>query len=709
MKRFLYILLLISLFSCESAVFAQINTDRVLDMGRNALYFEDYVLSIQYFNKVIRVKPNLADPYFYRAIAKYSLDDFKGAEADCNKVLEINPFMINVFNLKGILQEKMGNPKAAVEAYTQGLALESTNLNLLFNRGISYMKLKEYSKAVSDYCTVLKYDPNNSGAIGNRGFAKLQAGDTLGCAEDFNKMVAVNSYSISSYTTRGMLYYKQSKFDLALADFDKAIEISTVPNPDLFLGRGAIRYQMDDLRGTMADFDKVVELDPKSSVAYTNRGILRAQIGDTNRAIEDFSRVLALDPTDMMVLFYRGELFMQLRQYSKALNDFNIVAEEYPTYGPLYASRARAKQMLNDAKGAQIDYATAQKLDYDRDERQKIAAKKVAVNGGAAKDTTSNVVALKEKKTTRKKSDKNLKNYNRLAVLDDFEDGQEAQVVGLSTRGKIQNKDIAINLEPIFGLSFFAADSISQRRTVFKPALDAFNNKKFFKSKLVFTNRELEEDGIALSNRYTTISLISKKIEADSTNCDLIFMRAVLFASVLNFNSAIADYDRVLALKPLNSMAYFNRAYARFNMIEVIKTIDVEQQNMPLVVTGNKMVSSESEDSKKSTILDYAAVVNDLDKVTAIDGAFEYAYYNRGFVRSMNRDYEGALSDFSKAIEINPSFAEAYYNRGLTLIYLHQQDKGVFDLSKAGELGLYKAYNVIKRYGVKQSENNESE
>ena len=39
---------------CSLAMFAQINTDRVLTIGRNALYFEDYVLSIQYFNQVGR-------------------------------------------------------------------------------------------------------------------------------------------------------------------------------------------------------------------------------------------------------------------------------------------------------------------------------------------------------------------------------------------------------------------------------------------------------------------------------------------------------------------------------------------------------------------------------------------------------------------------------------------------------------------------------
>ena len=38
--------------------YAQLNTERILSIGRNALYFEDYVLSIQYFNQIIKVKPS---------------------------------------------------------------------------------------------------------------------------------------------------------------------------------------------------------------------------------------------------------------------------------------------------------------------------------------------------------------------------------------------------------------------------------------------------------------------------------------------------------------------------------------------------------------------------------------------------------------------------------------------------------------------------
>lgn len=56
-------------------------------IGRNALYFEDYVLSIQYFNQVINAKPYLSDPYFYRGLAKINLDDFQGRRVIVRKLL----------------------------------------------------------------------------------------------------------------------------------------------------------------------------------------------------------------------------------------------------------------------------------------------------------------------------------------------------------------------------------------------------------------------------------------------------------------------------------------------------------------------------------------------------------------------------------------------------------------------------------------------
>lgn len=113
MKHFLLILFCISAALCR----AQINTDRMLDVGRNALYFEDYALSIQYFNRIIASKPYLYEPYFYRAVAKFYLEDYTGAEADCSKAISINPFYPNPYELRGLARINLQQYEAAAHDY----------------------------------------------------------------------------------------------------------------------------------------------------------------------------------------------------------------------------------------------------------------------------------------------------------------------------------------------------------------------------------------------------------------------------------------------------------------------------------------------------------------------------------------------------------------------------------------------------------------
>jgi len=62
------------------------------------------------------------------------------------------------------------------------------------------------------------------------------------------------------------------------------------------------------------------------------------------------------------------------------------------------------------------------------------------------------------------------------------------------------------------------------------------------------------------------------------------------------------------------------------------------------------------------------------------------------------QDLRGAIADYTKTIELAPDDAIAYHNRGLVKITLNQKDGGCFDLSKAGELGLGKAYDMIRKY-----------
>ena len=128
------------------AAVAQINTERVTRMGRNAMYYEDYVVSIQYFNQVISAKPYLYEPYYLRGLAKFYLGDYKGAEADCTMAIERNPFVVTTYNIRGLARINMNNFDGAAQDYSNITRNDPDNQTIWHDLVICYLNAKQYDK-----------------------------------------------------------------------------------------------------------------------------------------------------------------------------------------------------------------------------------------------------------------------------------------------------------------------------------------------------------------------------------------------------------------------------------------------------------------------------------------------------------------------------------------------------------------------------------
>ncbi len=701
MRQLLYIFIFVTVLG-NMPLKAQVDTDRMTIIGRNALYFEDYVLAIQYFNHVIKAKPFLSEPYYFRAIGKYSLDDLKGAEQDITKSLEINPYYVDAYNLRGIIRQKLGRTREAIADYDKGMTIDPENINLIVNKGIAQINSKEYDKAIATYSKAIKLSPTLVSAWLNRGHAKVALQDTTGGLDDFTKAISLNPFIPDGYANRAIIYYQQANYEASLTDLDEAIKL----RPDdarFYLNRGIIRYQMDDLRGTVEDFDRVIELEPRNAMAYSNRGILRAQVGDTNRAIEDFSRVLALKSDDWLTLYYRAMLYMEIGEWRRALADLNIVADNYPDFAPVFQNRSQVKQRLGDAYGAELDYGTAVKLELERRRQSDQPATDTQLAANQPADGKNS----QERKATRTEKDTDIRNYDKVAVLDDFgnEPNEEASTNPL--RGRIQDRNIIIDMEQVFALTFYPGDTLVHRLRYFDIEVDALNRRQPLDRPIQIANVEQEPDREQAADIFTKINTISEQLKTAkaSDKAILYFVRGTLYNTVLNLNNALDDFNRVLELDPNNAPALFNRAYTRYKMVETIRSMEAEisaQQPLQMGAVTTRTTAQTQEEERR--ILDYDLIRKDLEKVLEINPDFEFAHYNLGMIQAVMRNFEVAIEHFSVAIEANPDFAEAWFNRGLTHIFLENEATGTLDLSKAGELGIFKAYNVIKRYGISSGE-----
>ncbi len=689
---------------------SQINTNRVLDIGRNALYFEDYVLSIQYFNQVIKAKPYLAEPYLYRAIAKFNLEDYKGAESDITLCLERNPFYVYAYQCRGAARQNLGNFKGAIEDYEKGLEYQPEDKNMLINRGIAYIQLKDYQQAETALDLALKYHPKLTQAYLARGSMYAEKGDTIKAIADYNASINLDKYYAPAYGQRALLYYQQDKFDLSLADFNEAIRLEP-KQIGYYINRGLVRYHLNDLRGAMSDYDAVVVMNPQNIIARFNRGLLRSQVGDVKRAVEDFNVVIKEEPDNFMAIYNRAILQEESGDYKNAVADLDVVLEEYPNFVPGYYFRSEVKRKLKDAKGADQDYWYAfdleQKLRKAKEQGKTITGKNVL-------DPGQETAQVDDK--TRESSDKNIEKFNRLVVYDKVE--EEKSKYKNEIRGRVQDKQVKVDLEPQFVISYYERIEALENLPRTSKILSDYNRKRHLKLYLKLINNEAPLTDDQADFHFRSINDYSLAINNDTMNVDAYFGRAMDFMVLQDLSEAIADFDRVIALDPTFLMAYFNRAVVRFKQMEInnyssqndnasdfslnIQTGSSKKKTVAGASSYTKQPAfDDSQVSKENKhMFEYESVMRDYDAVIKLDPDFVYAYFNRANLRCAQKDFRLALTDYNEAIRRNPNFAEAYFNRGLTQLSLGDTEHGISDLSKAGELGIVSAYSIIKKMSV---------
>lgn len=646
--------------------FSQINTEKVMTMAKNAIYFEDYILSIRYFNQIINAKPYLYEPYFYRAIAKISLEDYKGAELDCDEAIDRNPFVVGAYQVRGMSRIKQGKYDEAIEDYKIALKLYPEDIPAMHNMALANLQKKDYDSAVENLNNLLSIRPKYSSGLLMRSEAFINKKDTVAAIRDIEEAIKIDSHNHINWLARGMINLQQKKYKEAELDLNKSLEINP-DNASAYINRALARVNQRNLKGALSDYDLSIKVEPNNFIAHYNRGLMRARIGDNNRAIEDFNFVIETEPDNMMAIFNRGILLAETGNHKGAIEDFTTVLSKYPDFLEGYYRRAESRKKIGDKTG------------YEKDS---FVLMKAEIEGYKPKKDKN---ADKKNESIRKEEENNIDSYSKVLVSKESEYTRQYEN---EYRGKVQNKNIEIKIEPMFVLTYYKKYNDIIKSITYNKTIEQINSRRLLPKSLHITNAEapLSEDLVSL--HFEMINDHSLQMMEDSTNIMITFARAIDFYLIQDFESAISDLTNITLRNDKFFPAYFMRSVIKSKLIEYTRSENKDNTNkdvIPIAITY--------ETSKK-----------DLDRTIELAPDFEYAYYNRGNIFFNMTEYTAALIDYTKAIDINKDFAEAYYNRGITNIQLGNIQQAVSDLSKAGELGIFSSYNIIKRIAQKSKQ-----
>ena len=160
---------------------------------------------------------------------------------------------------------------------------------------------------------------------------------------------------LNYYYNRGDTFFDLGKFEDAIQNYDKAIELDSNVNSACYYNRGTAYFSLGKFEDAIQDYNKAIDLNPNDESVYYNRGVAFIYLNEYEKAIENLSKAIDLNPNKDSTYYNRGIAFTNLSDSEKAIKDFNKAidlnsnnASYYNNRGTLYINQGNYDEAVKD-------------------------------------------------------------------------------------------------------------------------------------------------------------------------------------------------------------------------------------------------------------------------------------------------------------------------------------------------------------------------
>ena len=163
---------------------------------------KDYSRALSLFDRLIAYEPDRAEHFNNRGLVHYAAQHWARAESDYNHAIALNPDQDRAYNNRANLHAVQQNWAEAIADYDTAIDINPLNIRARLNQAITFREISDYEEALA--CLDI---------------ALLFVGASTSDRSRFLRA--------SIYAERGRTHHLQGGWNCAIADYRKAIALST--------------------------------------------------------------------------------------------------------------------------------------------------------------------------------------------------------------------------------------------------------------------------------------------------------------------------------------------------------------------------------------------------------------------------------------------------------------------------------------------------
>ncbi|GAA6025966.1 hypothetical protein JCM11491_002962 [Sporobolomyces phaffii] len=306
--------------------------DETYLLAYDALEAKNFAHALSLYSEAIAQgisEPRLkAEAYNMRATFKFIMSDAQGALADLDEATRVDDRSAQSWVKKASVHMELGRPDDAMKDFETALAVDPDNADVFYHRGQVYFITGDFSKAMAEYRQSSALDPQFIFSHIQLAVAQYKAGETEKAMHQFRRLIRDNDKSPEVYNYYGELLLDQGKFDDAVENFDKSIELAKNTHPRNVLpmvNKALALFQSTQDFGRSEQICRdAIAIDPQCDVGVATLAQLLLQQNKVHDAVDMFARSAAMARTEQ-------ELVNALT-YENATRAQLAFLRDYPTH-----------------------------------------------------------------------------------------------------------------------------------------------------------------------------------------------------------------------------------------------------------------------------------------------------------------------------------------------------------------------------------------
>ena len=239
------------------------------------------------WTNVINKYPGVPYAHINRGSHYRSIGEMDKALADVTKGISLDD-NANARIQRGLIYRQTGRPTEALADYNRALKLEPNNVQALVNRGNAYLDSREFQKAIADYDVVLGKSRNLRASV-NRAIAYASLGQHAAAEQAFKDVEAFAGNYKDFYMNRAILMVEMRKYDLALTDYTKYLELMPGDH-QIFNDKAIVLGLLGRHQEAVQNFTTAINMSPVKDY-YLSRARSYDALGQAQLAQQDRARV----------------------------------------------------------------------------------------------------------------------------------------------------------------------------------------------------------------------------------------------------------------------------------------------------------------------------------------------------------------------------------------------------------------------------------